>query len=121
MFLFGAILSFRAASDEQGPEQAPALGRVAQSKFGVAAISFGIIFLAEWGDLTQILTANLAAHYHSPVSVGVGALLGLWSVAALAILSGQSLMRFVDVRLVRKITAALLLVLSALAAWQLFR
>ena len=26
---------------------------------------FLVVFVAEWGDLTQILTANLAAHYHS--------------------------------------------------------
>ena len=30
------------------------------------------IFLAEWGDLTQILTANLAVRYHAPLSVGLG-------------------------------------------------
>src|SRR5579863_1412224 len=59
-------------------------------------------FTTEIGDISQIVTANLAAHYHSPVSVGVGALLGLWTVAALAILTGQSLMRFVDVGVVRK-------------------
>ena len=42
---------------------------------------FSVIFLAEWGDLTQILTANLAAHYHDPFSVAVGAILALWAVA----------------------------------------
>ncbi len=39
----------------------------------IAVTAFLVIFLAEWGDLTQILTANLAAHYHDPFSVGVGA------------------------------------------------
>ena len=46
----------------------------------VAARSFAVLFIAEFGDLTQLATANLAARYHDPVSVGVGAVLGLWAV-----------------------------------------
>ncbi len=42
-----------------------------------ALTAFVVIFIAGWGDLTQILSANLAAHYHSPVSVGAGALAAL--------------------------------------------
>ena len=45
----------------------------AQPRHGVVVTAFIVIFLAEWGDLTQILTANLAAKYGSPLSVGVGA------------------------------------------------
>jgi len=77
-----------------------------------------VIFLAEWGDLTQILTANLAAHYHSPLSVGVGAVLALWAVAALAVIGGQSLLRIINIRTVRYVTAAVLLVLALLAAFE---
>ncbi len=58
-----------------------------------AITAFFVIFLAEWGDLTQILTANLAAHYHDALSVGIGALLALWTVAGLAVVGGQSLLR----------------------------
>jgi len=76
-----------------------------------------VIFLAEWGDLTQILTANLAAHYHSAVSVGVGALLALWLVAALAVASGQTLLRIFPAVVVRRVTAVVLLVLAGVAAW----
>ncbi len=43
--------------------------------------AFLVFFVAEWGDLTQILTANLAARYHSALSVGLGATLALWAVA----------------------------------------
>jgi putative Ca2+/H+ antiporter (TMEM165/GDT1 family) len=78
--------------------------------------AFVVIFLAEWGDLTQILTANLAAHYHSPLSVGVGAVLALWAVAALAVVGGQGLLRFVNIAVVRRITAAILFVLATVAA-----
>jgi putative Ca2+/H+ antiporter (TMEM165/GDT1 family) len=76
-----------------------------------------VIFIAEWGDLTQILTANLAARYHSPLSVAVGSVLALWTVAALAVTGGQALMRFVNVATIRKVTAVVLVVLAGVSAW----
>jgi putative Ca2+/H+ antiporter (TMEM165/GDT1 family) len=53
--------------------------------------AFGVVFIAEWGDLTQIGTAALAAHYPAPLAVFVGATLALWSVLALAVLLGNRL------------------------------
>ena len=54
---------------------------------------FAVIFAAEWGDLTQLLTANLAAHYHAPLSVATGAILALWAVSAIAVTGGRWLGR----------------------------
>ena len=79
--------------------------------------AFVVIFLAEWGDLTQILTANLAIKYHSPLWVGVGSVLALWSVAAVAVTSGRTLLRFVNVATIRKVTAVILLGLAGYSAW----
>jgi len=79
--------------------------------------AFLVIFLAEWGDLTQILTANLAARYHQPLSVAVGAVLALWAVAGLAVLGGQSLLRFVNVVTLRIVTAVILVGLAAYSFW----
>ena len=76
-----------------------------------------VIFIAEWGDLTQILTANLAAHYHSALSVGVGAVAALWTVALLAVVGGQGLLRYVPITIVRRVTAGVLLVLAVVAAY----
>ena len=89
-----------------------------------AVAAFVVIFLAEWGDLTQILTANLAAHYHEPLAVAAGALLALWTVAALAVVSGQALLRFLSIAALRRITAvalAGLAVYTGYAAWLAFR
>ncbi|MGH3672585.1 MAG: TMEM165/GDT1 family protein [Pseudonocardiaceae bacterium] len=41
-----------------------------------------MLFTAEFGELTQIAIANLAAKYHDPLAVGIGGLLGLWAVGA---------------------------------------
>jgi putative Ca2+/H+ antiporter (TMEM165/GDT1 family) len=87
----------------------------------VLTTAFVVIFVAEWGDLTQILTANLAAHYHSGLSVGLGAVTALWSVAALAVLGGQGLLRFVNIATIRKITAVVLFVFAGVAAFQAIR
>jgi putative Ca2+/H+ antiporter (TMEM165/GDT1 family) len=80
--------------------------------------AFIVIFLAEWGDLTQILTANLAAHYHSPFSVGVGAVAALWAVAGLAVVGGQSLLRVINIKTVRIVTAVVLFGLAGFTAWE---
>jgi Ca2+/H+ antiporter, TMEM165/GDT1 family len=77
--------------------------------------TFVVVFLAEWGDLTQILTASLAARFHAPVAVGLGAVLALWTVAALAAIAGQPLRRLPSA-LVGRLAAIVLLVLAAFAA-----
>ena len=119
MFLVGAVLAIREARKEQQEEGL--VEKESTSGRRVATTAFVVIFLAEWGDLTQILTANLAAHYHSPFSVGVGALLALWAVAGLAVVGGQSLLRFINIRTVRLVTAVVLIVLAGLATWEAVR
>ena len=60
-----------------------------QSFWKVSGAGFMLILVAEFGDLTQIMTANLAARYDDPLSVGLGAVLALWAVAGLGILGGK--------------------------------
>ena len=116
MFLGGAGLAAREAVKQR--EVGHLVEREASSGHRAVTVAFVVIFLAEWGDLTQVLTANLAAHYHSPLSVGLAALLALWAVAALAVTGGQKLARFVDIKTVRLVTAVVLVVLAGLATWQ---
>jgi len=86
-----------------------------------AITTFVLIFLAEWGDLTQVLTINLAARYHAPWSVGTGALLAMAAVAGIAVAGGQGLLRFVNVSVVRIITAIVLVILGCYASWGALR
>ena len=116
MFLAGAGLALREA--RKAEEESSLVQREAASDRRVVTTAFIVIFLAEWGDLTQILTANLAAHYHSPLSVGLGAVLGLWAVAAIAVIGGQGLLRFINIRTLRLVTAVVLLGLAAWAGWE---
>lgn len=116
MFLFGAVYAWR-----EGAKDETELVEEESSKHGVMLTAFIVIFLTEWGDLTQILTANLAAHYHSPLSVGVGTIAALWAVAGIAVASGQWLARFVNISTVRKITAIVLVALASHSAYLAIR
>ncbi len=111
LFLAGAVYAYL----EGQRDETRLIDRQVASHRRVAVTAFVVIFVAEWGDLTQILTANLAAHYHDALSVAVGAVVALWAVAALAVMSGQGILRYLPMRLVRRVTAVILVVLAAVA------
>jgi Ca2+/H+ antiporter, TMEM165/GDT1 family len=112
LFLLGAAYALWEA--HRGEREEP--GREVSSH-GAVLTAFVVIFVAEWGDLTQILTANLAAKYHSPVSVAVGSIAALWCVAALAVASGQTLLRYLKLTTIRRITAVVLVALAGYSSW----
>ncbi|MDQ6698429.1 MAG: TMEM165/GDT1 family protein [Actinomycetota bacterium] len=117
LFLVGAVLAFREAFRVEEAAEAD----VGEAAGKVITTSFLVIFIAEWGDLTQILTANLAAHYHSALSVGVGAVLALWAVAAVAVIGGQNLLRFLKVSTLRVFTGVILAGLALYTGVQAIR
>ncbi len=117
LFLIGAVLLLRSDPAEAAAEgeQNAAAARAARTWAQIAMASFVVVLVAEFGDLTQILTATLAARYREPLSVGVGAALALWAVAALAVIFGRTLLRVVPLRRVQQGAAVLLLVLAVLS------
>jgi putative Ca2+/H+ antiporter (TMEM165/GDT1 family) len=66
---------------------------------------FVVVFLAEWGDLTQIGTAGFEAKYHAGLTIFAASTLALWSVAAIAVLVGNRAGRLLDPRLTQKLAA----------------
>jgi Ca2+/H+ antiporter, TMEM165/GDT1 family len=70
-----------------------------------AAISFGTLFLAEWGDASQVTAIGVAARYAEPVAVGLGAFLALLSVSVLALLVGRKLRARVPAHLIQRTAA----------------
>ena len=81
--------------------------------------SFLVLFAAEWGDLSQLLTLSLVTRYEAPVSVYVGALAALVTVSGLAVLVGRNLLRVVPVHVLHFVGAGVCLVLAALTAYEL--
>jgi putative Ca2+/H+ antiporter (TMEM165/GDT1 family) len=109
LFTGGALFAFRDTGESEAQAGLQATQRVSSRR--TAATAFLVIFLAEWGDLTQILTANLAARYHAPVSVAIGSVAALWAVAGIAVVGSRHLARL-PMSLVRRITAVVLLGLA---------
>jgi putative Ca2+/H+ antiporter (TMEM165/GDT1 family) len=114
LFLIGAILMLRGRHEEE-EEDLDIKEGTEPTFFRVSSTAFLVILVAEFGDLTQILTANLAAKYHDPISVGVGAVLGLWAVAALAIVGGRGLLKVVPLTVITRIAAVIMLVLAGIS------
>jgi putative Ca2+/H+ antiporter (TMEM165/GDT1 family) len=110
LFVLGAILLLR-GRPEHGDEHVDLHGRP-PGFWRVAITSFAVIVIAEFGDLTQIATATLAARYHDPASVALGAILALWAVAALAIVGGRGLLKVIPLVWVTRIAALVMLILA---------
>jgi Ca2+/H+ antiporter, TMEM165/GDT1 family len=112
LFGLGAVVLIRGRKDadeavKEDKETPPTFLRV-------AVTSFVVIFIAEFGDLTQILIVNLAAKYHDPLAVGVGSWLALIAVAALALAGGRGLLRLIPARTITLIGAAAMAVLAVI-------
>ena len=90
------------------------VGNRASDARKIALTSFGIIFLGEWGDLTQILIANFSAKYHDPLSVGIGSLAGLLVALSIAVASGRVLLRVLPMSMIRRASG---LILAGFAIW----
>jgi putative Ca2+/H+ antiporter (TMEM165/GDT1 family) len=121
LFIIGAILLLRGRHEEE-EEDLDIKEGTQPTFFRVSSTAFLVILVAEFGDLTQILTANLAARYHDFLpSVAIGAVLGLWAVAGLAIVGGRSLLRVVPLVVVTRIAAAIMLVLAGFSLYSAIR
>ncbi|MEU0228348.1 TMEM165/GDT1 family protein [Streptomyces sp. NPDC006284] len=114
LFLGGAAVLLMRKDDEDEEIRKPE----DQSFWKVSGAGFMLILVAEFGDLTQIMTANLAARYDDPLSVGLGAVLALWAVAGLGIVGGKALMKRVPLALITKIAALLMLGLGLWSLWE---
>jgi Ca2+/H+ antiporter, TMEM165/GDT1 family len=117
LFLGGAVYLWLTSFRQQQPEDLDAArqGGPPASFARVAGTSFAVVFLAEWGDITQLTAANLAARY-DPLSVFVGVTLGLWAVAAIAVNVGAKSLNLIPMAWVRRITALILLALGGYTA-----
>lgn len=116
LFVLGAFLIWREGRQHEEEEDEENAVDDDAGFLKIASLGYGVIFVAEWGDLTQIMTANLAAKYHNPVSVGIGAVLGLWAVGLLAILGGKTLLKLLPIVWITRIAAAVMIVLGVISA-----
>ena len=122
IFLAGAVLLFREGrTHHQAAEEEAEVAAKAKDVHGARIVltCFLILFAAEWGDLSQLLTISLVAKYDDPTGVFIGALAALLTVSGLAAVSGRALMRFVALHVLHYVGAAVCLLLAALTAVEL--
>jgi Ca2+/H+ antiporter, TMEM165/GDT1 family len=115
LFLVFAVMMWRRdPEDDDGPS---ATKQATQPTFLRATAGvFGVVFLAEWGDLTQLGTAALAARYAQPVLVFCAATLALWCVTAIAVVAGNRARLVLDPARTKKVAAVIFAVLGVLLA-----
>ncbi|MGP3925448.1 TMEM165/GDT1 family protein [Streptomyces sp. 8N616] len=114
LFLAGAAMLLFRRDEAEETIRTPA----DQGFWKVSGAGFMLILVAEFGDLTQIMTANLAARYDDPLSVALGAVPALWAVAGLSILGGRTLMKYVPLRLITRVAAVTMLALAGFSLYE---
>jgi putative Ca2+/H+ antiporter (TMEM165/GDT1 family) len=114
-FLVGAVLLWRHRPDSDDDEVTRTISR--NAFWPVALTSFAVVFLAEFGDLTQIMTVSLAAKYHDPLSVGAGAVAALWVAAGLSVMVGWRLLKVIPVSWLTRGAAVIMLALAGTSAF----
>lgn len=80
----------------------------------VLLTTFGIIFLAEMGDKTQLAAMTMSAQTKRPWAVFIGASLALAAVSAIGVLVGGVVGQYIPLEWVKRIAAALFIVIGVL-------
>jgi putative Ca2+/H+ antiporter (TMEM165/GDT1 family) len=123
MFLAGGFILIRGASQAEAEEAETEHEFEAKTRAGIhgwraVGASFLVLFVAEWGDLSQLLTAGLVVKYEDPVSVGIGAFLALATVSALGAVLGRTLLKRIRVATIRRVGGGVCLLLSVVSLLQ---
>lgn len=119
LFGVGAILLLRESLSKESDESDAAASamRAGTSFLRAAMVSFGTLFLTEWGDASQVTAIGVAARYATPVAVGLGSFLALMSVTVLALLVGRKLRSRVPAHFIQRGAAMVFGAFALLAAY----
>jgi putative Ca2+/H+ antiporter (TMEM165/GDT1 family) len=116
-FLAGAVLLWRHKGEKDDDEEDAGRDGLRSGIWPVFGTAFAVVFLAEFGDLTQFMTVSLAARFHDPVSVGVGATLALWVAAAVAVTLGWRVLKLIPMQWLTRAAAVVMVVLAGTSAY----
>ena len=114
LFLFFAFIMWKDRNAVEEDDHGSSGGGVGFAK--TIWSSFIIIFIAEWGDITQFATAALVAEFKDPLTIGVAATLALWFASAIAIVIGNRAKHLINPSLMKKLAA---LAFVVIAIWQI--
>ena len=129
LFVVGAVIMIKgglasraselAAQQEEADDVSQRMANeTALSPLRTMGISFIVLFTAEWGDLSQLLTAGLAARTGQPVSVFIGSWVALLVVSGVAVLAGSWLRTRVPIWRIRLVSGGILTLLALWTAYE---
>jgi putative Ca2+/H+ antiporter (TMEM165/GDT1 family) len=99
LFLVFAVMMWtRRQEEKEASKESLPFGKVVWT-------SFMVIFIAEWGDLTQLASATLVAKTRQPFTIFIAATLALWTTTAIAISIGHHAKKLINPRLLQTIAA----------------
>ena len=80
----------------------------------VIITTFGVIFLAEMGDKTQLATMTMAADTKKPWAVLIGASVALVCVSAIGVVVGGTLGHYVPLVWIKRVAAVAFIAIGVL-------
>jgi putative Ca2+/H+ antiporter (TMEM165/GDT1 family) len=116
-FLVGAVLLWRHKEEKEEEEEDTGRDGLRSGVWPVFGTAFAVVFLAEFGDLTQFMTVSLAARFHDPISVGIGATLALWVAAGIAVTLGWRVLKLIPMQWLTRGAAVVMVVLAGTSAY----
>jgi putative Ca2+/H+ antiporter (TMEM165/GDT1 family) len=116
VFVLGAALLWRQKVEKDDEDDGGRDG-VRNAFWPVFSTAFAVVFLAEFGDLTQFLTISLSARFHDPLAVGIGATLALWVAAGAAVTLGWRVLKLIPMRWLTRGAAVVMLALAGTSAY----
>ena len=107
---FGIHVFYKKDDDEsEGVEK--------RSDHGILITTFLLIFVAEFGDKTQIAVAGLAGSF-DPLPVWLGATAALVMVSILGVWAGRTVLQRLPLLWLHRISGVIFLLFAFLAAWR---
>jgi putative Ca2+/H+ antiporter (TMEM165/GDT1 family) len=114
-FGYSTLKNACAAEDDDGPPPTAA---------DAVRTAFLMIFMAELGDKTQLVTASQAAQHSGSMSgmgtVFVASTLALWLVSLIGIFAGKQLVKYIPVCWIHRTAGVMFLVFGVAMGWRLF-
>ena len=104
LFLMFAVMMWRREEPCSDEVNCDSKGKITYFSKSVAS-AFMTIFIAEWGDLTQLATATLAAKYHEPITIFTSSTLALWLVTAIGVIVGSQVKHLIQPKLLQRTAA----------------
>jgi len=116
LFLIFAYLMWKQREEKPNKKTLPVKGFFLKTIWS----SFIVIFIAEWGDLTQLAAATLIAKTHQPVTIFLSATLALWTTTGLAVLIGAQVKKIIRPHILQTIAAVVFAIVGLVLLFEVF-